>query len=91
MRLSKRDIVILLDGLSLSQTDRHQLDNTQPRPHQFTHFNEAVAAATAESGKERELHFEELDNLFSELVKAYHGIAAAENDLASLPPNKYLN
>jgi hypothetical protein len=95
MNLSRRQIIMLLNGLAIQQDVSHAQVPERPKSTEFTKYSEANALAKEEIQKgSNTMYFDELDTLFSMLVDECMGRKQpdGETDLADLPPSsQYLH
>jgi hypothetical protein len=88
-QLTKRQIIMLLNGLAVQQDVSHAQAPNRPNSKEFTKFEDANALAKEEIMRgSNVISFAELDALFTQLVdECYTGTESIDEntDLASLP------
>lgn len=89
MKLSKREIVLLLNGLIIQQHYYHKENPEAPRGKDFTAFEDACQLVMEEQSENPMVLLKEYDDLFSKLV--YHGfndLSPEDEELFNLPPTE---
>lgn len=86
MKLNRREIVLLLNGLLVQQAHFKMEDENAPGGADFTHFEESVLLVQDEQEVNPYVRYGEYNDLFSKLVfYANNQLSPEEEELLNLP------
>lgn len=86
MKLNRREIVLLLNGLMVQQNYHNHEDKKAPKATDFTSFEDAYNLIMGEQDENPYVVYKEFDDIFSKLVyHAQHDLTPEEEGLLNLP------
>lgn len=91
MKLSKRDIVVILSGLIVQQEVYHRNNPAFPSGSDFTLLNECYELTLQVQAENPVIEFAEMNELFTRLMyEAVNDLTPEQEELLNLPPSEYI-